>query len=310
MRFLMIVLSFALVFLCVPQGNAEQLRIATWNIKNLHSDFNQGKTPRSEEDYARLKGYADRLDADIIALQEIYDKDAIERVFDPNVYEVRLEGRRGRLLNGFAYKKDIGFKIRTSPDVRALDVGKQRHGVDLTIEVGKRKSFFRRLFGGAAEIRVLGVHLKSFCWDSPLDTDNADCARLKLQAPPIKRWIDRRAREGAPYIVLGTFNRFDVPQDEFWQVIDSAALPLTRLNEGPQGCWSSQATQFVDYIGVGDIVQDWIVSGSFQALVYDESDRPFGAELSDHCPLYFEIDIPDSFEKSKRPGFQLVRDEE
>ena len=284
MRYLMVVLSFALVFLLTPQGNAETLRIATWNIKNLNADLNVGATPRRQADYDRLKGYADRLNADIIALQEVDDVEAAERIFDPDVYNFKFENRAATLLNGFAYKDSDTFKLYRNSDITALNVGKQRRGVDITVSVGD------------TDIRILGLHLKSNCWDGPLDPGSRDCTKLKAQAPVIKNWISDRDKEGGPFVVLGNFNRVDTPGDAFWSVIDSASGNLNRVNKGrQQGCWSAQSANFLDHIGLDRLASGWMLPGSFQELVYDDADRANAGVLSDHCPLFVDIDVPDDF---------------
>ncbi len=284
MRYLMVVLSFALVFLLVPQSNAETIRIATWNIKNLNEDLNVGAIRRGQADYDRLKGSADRLNADIIALQEIDDVEAAERVFDPDVYNFKFENRAATLLNGFAYKDSDEFDVYRNSDVTALNVGKQRRGVDLTVSVGD------------TDIRILGIHLKSNCWDGPLDTGTLDCTKLRAQAPFIKNWISDRTKEGVPFVVLGTFNRFDTPGDEFWRVIDSASGVLTRVNKGQRpACRSTRTSEFLDHIGLDENMSEWMVSDSFREQDFDLEDEPDLEKLSDHCPLFVDIDVPADF---------------
>jgi exonuclease III len=54
---------------------AESIKIATWNMNNLHHVLGESlrdRAPaRSEEDYELLRKYRDRLGADVIALQEV-----------------------------------------------------------------------------------------------------------------------------------------------------------------------------------------------------------------------------------------------
>ena len=49
-------------------ATSARIRLATWNLKWLSAEDDVGPVKRKAADFQRLKGYADRLDADIIAL--------------------------------------------------------------------------------------------------------------------------------------------------------------------------------------------------------------------------------------------------
>jgi len=69
------------------------VKIATWNLEWLNAENNRGNVKRNNADYASLRKYADRLDADVVAFQEVDGVDAAKRVFDPAVYAFHAEGR-------------------------------------------------------------------------------------------------------------------------------------------------------------------------------------------------------------------------
>src|SRR5262245_30109618 len=54
-----------------PATPAARIRIATWNIAWLARRSGDGPVPRRAADYRRLATVAARLDADVVALQEI-----------------------------------------------------------------------------------------------------------------------------------------------------------------------------------------------------------------------------------------------
>ena len=70
---------------------------------------------------------------------------------------------------------------------------------------------------GGQPLRLLSVHLKSFCHQDDLDnvsaSDNTDCGKLKRQIPILESWIEARAQEGVPLVVLGDFNRRMKPRE-------------------------------------------------------------------------------------------------
>ena len=73
-------------------------------------------------------------------------------------------------------------------DFEELDIGDVRRGTDLTVTLDGQP------------LRLLSVHLKSFCHQDDLDnvspTDNTHCGKLKQQIPILEGWIEARAQEG------------------------------------------------------------------------------------------------------------------
>ncbi|MCG8555656.1 MAG: endonuclease/exonuclease/phosphatase family protein [Proteobacteria bacterium] len=263
--------------------SAGRLKLATWNIAWLHRLEGQGQIPRERRDYARLRGYADRLQADVIALQEVDGEQAARRVFDPDLYAFHFSARIGEQRTGFAYKRTL--QAMPNPDYRALDIGGLRRGADLTLQHAGR------------ELRLLSVHLKSGCFDGPLTAQSTSCKKLARQLPILERWIDERAREGTPFGVLGDFNRrmFAFP-DPFWREIDDAQPPNAELSSPTDGaasrCWDGRYPDFIDHIVLGRQVAGWAVRDSFAQLVYDAAHAPNEMQLSDHCPISVLLDVP------------------
>jgi hypothetical protein len=96
-----------------------------------------------------------------------------------------------------------------NPDFEELDVGGVRDGTNLTVMLDDQPLW------------LLSVHLKSFCHQDGLDnvppTWNSDCARPKRQIPILEGWIEARAQEGVPLVVLGDFDRrMNIDGDDMW----------------------------------------------------------------------------------------------
>lgn len=118
--------------------------------------------------YAALRAYADALDADVIAFQEVESAAAAARVFAPERYQIVMETRAGgsgrlecrglaghylnRQATDFAVRK--GLRVERLPDVSALHLGDEnlRSGVDIRVH-GE----------GGRPLRLMSVHLKSGC---------------------------------------------------------------------------------------------------------------------------------------------------
>ena len=271
--------SFLLVFLLQALSvgaNAAEIKIASWNIYWLASE-DPDHHRRKAGDYARLARYANDLDADVIALQEV-DAGFVRKVFPLRQYSIEISHRDdARQRTGFAIRK--GIRYRRLPDYRALSTKwGLRYGTVIELEVGGRK------------IDLMSVHLKSGCHDRDLDRPaTGSCRELKSQARPLESWIDRRLERGRAFVLLGDFNRrMDRRRDDLWQFIaDGNPKPIYRVNAGrkPQ-CWDGRFPEFIDHIVVGPIAQKAVKPHSFEELTYRETNYyRWRKRLSDHCPI-------------------------
>lgn len=270
------------------------LRIATWNLEWLNRKNGTGPVKRSDEDYARLRRYADRLDADVIAIQEVDGPEAAARVFDPAKYELYVAAQNDPQRTGFAYRK--GLHVSVHPDYAALDVGQVRVGADISVEVDGRV------------VRLLSVHLKSGCFQDPLTSEKKECKKLVTQLPSLEAWIDTRAKENAPAIVLGDFNRrlFVVKDEPFWREIDDSDPPASDLwspTEGQKaGCWGGKYPDFIDHIVLNKPATQLVQQGSFHQQFYDSADASHKQTLSDHCPLSVALGTSGHAASGMRPA--------
>ena len=254
-----------------------RLKLVTWNLEWLSRNDNTGPVKRSDEDYARLRRYAERLAADVVAFQEVDGSEAAARVFDPAKYQLHVALQSDPQRTGFAVRKGVGLTVQ--PDYQALDVGQVRVGADITVEYA----------GG--RVRLLSVHLKSACFDDPLSSTKRDCQKLFAQLPVLEAWIDARSREHVPAIVLGDFNRrlFGKPDEPFWRELDDADPPDSDLWSPTEGqraaCWDAEHPQFIDHLVFNKPATTLADRQSFEQVQYDPADHAFKNVLSDHCPL-------------------------
>jgi endonuclease/exonuclease/phosphatase family metal-dependent hydrolase len=281
MRFARLALALILCLLTAIPSDAKPIKIATWHIEHLRDKNNEGPNKRKNVDYERLAMYAKQLDADIIALQEVEGPAAARRVFSPDKYDFYFSRRNNPMLTGFAVSKN--FNVIQNEDYDDLNVtGGLRHGTDITVIIGD------------IEIRMLSVHLMAGCWRDPLSTNKDACNKLRAQLAELEKWIDARAAEGEPFIVLGDFNRrFDILGDTFWPEIDDgepANADLSRVTKGKiNECWNKIYPMFIDHIVYDRITSGWVVEEGFSQLVYTEGTE-LKKKLSDHCPISSIID--------------------
>ena len=290
-----------LIFIALPLSiNAETLKIATWNIAWLGSHKNNERAP---SDYQELARYAKQLDADVIALQEVENASYAKKVFGDD-YNYYFSTKDWVQRVGYAVRKTTDYSV-TSTEYRKLDVGRVRYGMDLLLSKGDKK------------IRLLAVHLKSGCFEIPLDIKNIesmpystikesktkdDCYIHSRQIKPLESWIDQRAAENVPFIVLGDFNRrFAIEIEKsfseeqgLWQAIDDDGTEdmwSPTLSTNSQ-CWSGYYKDYIDHIVLDPKAQSFYVEDSLDQLVFDQKySRELSQNLSDHCPISIKLNL-------------------
>jgi endonuclease/exonuclease/phosphatase family metal-dependent hydrolase len=157
--------------------------------------------------------------------------------------------------------------------------------------------------------------MKSGCFDKALDqasiakmpnTNEKEayaktaCGELAKQAKPLEAWVDARAKEGVPFILLGDFNRRfvrDIALEHneiqgLWQAID---------DEGPEAlwaptikaeskCWGGYYKDYIDHIVFDPKAKAIYVENSFDQLVFEQKyTREISQNLSDHCPISVQL---------------------
>ncbi|HUB13329.1 MAG TPA: endonuclease/exonuclease/phosphatase family protein [Acetobacteraceae bacterium] len=266
---------------------ANELKVATWNLDWLTerpaSDpaLPEDVHVRAPEDFDRLRHYAEQLNADVIAIQEVDGKAVAERLFPPDRFSIHMTHDDVVQRVGIVVRRGLAYDVH--PDVTALDVDPGQHlrsGADITLHLG------------AAELRILAVHLKTGCRDASLTRRRGrfSCAELRAQVSPLRAWIAARQREGVAFLVLGDFNRHMDGRDQLWSALRHTA-PLVRATEGRSStCWGSEA--FIDHIIAGGPARDWMQVSTLRVLTYRETDERWKDRLSDHCPVSVMLDVP------------------
>ena len=268
-------------------ATAHDIKLATWNLNWLtiralgDPELPADVRPRQAADFVRLQEASKRLNADVIAFEEVDGVAAAARVFDPAQYTLVTIDETVVQRVGLALRRDITM-VR-HPDVAALDVEpyaphRLRDGFDATLT-----------FSGGVMLRVLVVHLKTGCHTDDLaQSTRPQCALLALQIPVLAAWIRAREAEGVPFALMGDFNR-DLDRPEAMQAALDRAGALTRVTQGQSDpCWDGGA--FIDHIFLGGAARQWLEPGSLRVLTYHTTDAADRNRLSDHCPVSVRIE--------------------
>lgn len=277
-------LTVLLLGLLLPlSAYAAELKIATWNLdwlttrqagdRALPADV----TPRSGQDFDRLAQYAKKLNADVVAIEEVDGFQAATRVFPRELYSIHMTHDRVVQRVGIVVRRGLHYDV--NPDLTPLSEHHLRSGADITLH----------LDGGS--LRILAVHLKKGCRNVPLSrATSIACRDLREQAGPLTEWIAARKAEGVAFVVLGDFNRWMDGSDDFLADLRHAA-PLVRATEGLSSpCWGRES--FIDHILAGNAAAGWMRSDTLRVLTYDETDPAWKDRLSDHCPVSVRFNVP------------------
>jgi endonuclease/exonuclease/phosphatase family metal-dependent hydrolase len=306
-------IAFALA-MSMPAAGGERLRLGTWNLEwmMLPGTFDAlqgncfGKKERaggeertfpcdlvprgrwSEQDLARLRDFASAADLDVIALQETDGREVAKRILPQYVF--CFTSRHNVQNVGFAVRR--GIPHRCDRDYRALGLDDYvRRGADLTLYPGTARA-----------VRLLAVHLKSACNSDPLSEPRDACQRLQQQVPILEDWIDRRARAGNAFAVIGDFNRrFDLERETardaaghiiaIWPEINDGDPPGAELvNPGVQhgavGCGNGhEPRQPIDHFVLGRKLARALAADSYRVWTY-----PQGGRWPDHCLLTIDLE--------------------
>ena len=244
----------------------------------------------NDDGLARLRAFAATLPLDVIALQETDGPEAAAHTFPDRQF---CFTKRKHVQNvGFAIRRGIPFRCHRDYRALGLPGNDVRWGVDMTVYPGTPQA-----------VRLLAVHLKSACHRDLLTSGREECRTLQQQVPVLEDWIDRRARVGDAFAVIGDFNRrFDREskgaRDAFgkiaamWPEIDDgepagADLFNPGAEHGAVGCNNGHGVRMpVDYLILGRELTRRLVAGSFRVWDY-----PAGPRWPDHCVISIELDL-------------------
>jgi endonuclease/exonuclease/phosphatase family metal-dependent hydrolase len=162
-------------------GVGGTMRIATWNLRNFGAKH-------QKHDLERLRAQLDTLDADVIAVQEIVDPEALRRVRpDWELTLSRGGGRGGQHLGLWA-------------DPARARVVEGRDEARISLGGTVRPAFVARVadtHDASRDLGVIVVHLKA-------RPEGADARRR--QWPSLVELVGELARADSEVVVLGDFN--------------------------------------------------------------------------------------------------------
>jgi hypothetical protein len=149
--------------LLISEAHGEVLKLAAWNLSWLTlrpqgaPELPADVVPKRTEDIARLRDYALKLDADVVAFSEVDGPEIAAQVFPPSHYAIHITGDHVVQRVGFAVRRGLGFIAH--PDLTALDV---QHLEDGTVHVERQSGEARVEIDIFSSHGKRGLHAKIF----------------------------------------------------------------------------------------------------------------------------------------------------
>lgn len=253
---------------------------------------------KSPAQIADLKNVAAKLNADVIAVQEVESTEALQQIWPKDQYDFYVNMQSPWIQRtGFVVRKSSRLEVGRLSDVRPLGEAFKshaRHGAELPVTIK------------GMTLKFLSVHLKSGCFDQALNSgyaterDKANgvvtCDVLRRQAPALEAWLDKAIQSGASAMIIGDFNRrFDAAVEHetapdvslFAGLSDGepAAARLFRPTEGYEAlpeCRGGGSKWLIDHALMTSELRKHYVAGSLSEL-------PVPMKGSDHCPIVFRM---------------------
>lgn len=278
-----------------PEAVKQSLNIATWNVEHLAFPYTQGCRPRTEAEFTELKSYAQNIDADIVALQEVASRQAVANLFPESEWQIIVSDRpdsqsyecRGTNFTStqqkvaFAVRKDISVEQLDSLEQFGLDNPGLRYGLEIVVN------------SSLGEFKLLNVHMKSGCFvDNYKRSDKESCQTYAKQAEVMVDWVEEQEKSQTPYIILGDFNhRLSAPYNAMTQRLAKATAKtggIENTTGALMGCHPYYPAA-IDHIFAGNLTANY----QKKAMSHHFDDMAPDAMLSDHCAVSLALTAND-----------------
>ncbi len=272
-------------------GATTTVSVGTFNIAWMGDGIND-RIVRSEADIERIAEVIRDANADVLALQEIENEQALKRVLGllpeyrfvmPGITAANSSKQRLAVL----FKPSMTVTALGEYTPLAIDAARHRAGFVVRCSV-RCSTWFTR---DSLQWVMMVVHLKSTSnADSTLALKDSSRSIRRLQAQRTAWWLDSVQRHEPNVVVLGDMNDAPLGNGKRASTLDAlTALTTTGsatfLTEGMTSC-KHTLWQSIDHILVSAAMRALYVPYSATMIAFphqynhDQADR-----VSDHCPV-------------------------
>lgn len=267
------------LFSCAqPQGSPETtVTIGTFNMEWLGDGVGDRK-PRTDQDYLRIADIVIKSSADVLAVQEVENQQALDKVLR------YLDGYRG-IVSAGGNQQRVGVIYRSDVDVQVVS---EYTALQLDQPQRLRPGLVVQCRKGAFDWVELIVHLKSTSrYDSTAALLDASRTIRERQAAVISSWVDSVLAAGTELDVVIAGDLNDYPG----RVRNATLGPLTSssdlrfVTKDLVSC-RNRNWNVIDHVVVSLQTATRWIAGSERTENHFEYLGPEAAELvSDHCPV-------------------------
>jgi endonuclease/exonuclease/phosphatase family metal-dependent hydrolase len=288
-----IILTGIVVSCAQQQPPAETITLGTFNMEWFGDNSPDDRKQRTESDVALLASIIRDTDADVLAVQEVENEQAMQRLLQ-SLPEYRF------VLGTTGGKQHVGVLYRSSVSVQRVEERWLWMETSGTVSEKAKPNPTR---GGLVVLCtadntcwvMMVVHLKS---TSRADSTPALVERSRVirqaQAVSVRSWTDSVTRRGEYAVVIGDFN--DSPLKKR-STLDTLKRPLkstsklTFVTEGLRSCAYS-ALAGIDHIVVSPSLQQRVIAGTLHTVNFRaELPDALAKRVSDHCPVVVQLNV-------------------
>lgn len=264
----------------IEKQTPARITLGTFNMEWFGDNSSDDHKSRTDADDALLAEVLRDTDADILAVQEIENPEALKRLLRllPE-YRFALGSTGGKQRLGFLYRPPVEIDSVQELAVIAVEAGHTRAGLLVECRVGD------------VHWQMLAVHLKATSRaDSTPELEERSRTLRRLQVLQIRLWADsvlEKTKE-QKVIILGDWNDSPRKKQSTLDTLKSAAR-LTFLTSDYMSCAYS-GLPAIDHIVMSDSALRDVLPGTlrtvnFRAMLSDKEVQ----RVSDHCPVVVQI---------------------
>lgn len=264
----------------VPNPNT--ITIATFNAEWL-GDGNDDTKPRSAKDYEKLARVISITNADIIALQEVENENALKMLSNYlENYSFYVSESGGKQNPAYLFNNNL--EVRFIGDYSPIDVepGRTRPGYLVFVRKGNY------------DFALMNVHFKSTSrYDNTPELKEKSFLLRAKQAKALSNWVDSILTKTIEkdIVITGDFN--DNPNRKTNPTLMSLAentnliFTTAELHSCKNDKWDC-----IDHLVVSKSASNRVIPNSLHQINFYQILKQKEAEsISDHCPVVISFDI-------------------
>ena len=266
-----------------PSVDLNPLSIATFNIAWLGDGEGKDVIPRTKEQYALIADIINETSADIIALQEIENMQALNQLLVHLPDYTAVLGSNGNSQNvGFIYRKSLKIESIGEYLPIAIDPSRNRPGYVVKVKKGNFDCF------------LMSVHFKSTSRYDSTDEMRTESRRMRReQSQKAMAWIDsiKTNNIDQDIFIVGDLNDFPKREKEPTLQALANSSEVTFLTSEMKSC-KFQNFYVIDHIIASKSAQNRFVKGSERIIdIYSMHSKEVADKISDHCPIVMQFDV-------------------